>query len=318
MAIAVDGQTDVLIVGAGPAGCMAAATLARYGIDFRLINKCGTRTQAGHASAFQPRTQEILQTLDLRHALDKQGHRLTETSFWTGDERDNFRRSYVGREVIHPTPYPYLFNSDQGITEATYEADLLSKGHKVYRYMELVHYDYPELANSNWPLMAYVKNHRSGAIEVWQAKYILGTDGARSTTRKLAQQLALPTSPCYRFNQIRQCDLESFHQQDIYSTYPERNTKYVVDMFLIHTMPHLQYDLKSVPQPFSDTWAARVYEDIDSLGHAVHGVSEKDGALALVRPDGYVSLVTGLDGLDRVVEFLRGFMLEGASQVDES
>jgi phenol 2-monooxygenase len=46
----IQGQTDVLIVGAGPAGCMAASTLARYGIDFRLIDKRAARTQAGHAS----------------------------------------------------------------------------------------------------------------------------------------------------------------------------------------------------------------------------------------------------------------------------
>jgi phenol 2-monooxygenase len=30
-------RTDVLIVGAGPAGCMAAATLQRYDINFCLI-----------------------------------------------------------------------------------------------------------------------------------------------------------------------------------------------------------------------------------------------------------------------------------------
>jgi phenol 2-monooxygenase (NADPH) len=43
-------QVDVLIVGAGPAGCMAASTLARYGIDFRLMDKRAARTQAGHSS----------------------------------------------------------------------------------------------------------------------------------------------------------------------------------------------------------------------------------------------------------------------------
>ena len=30
---------DVLIVGAGPTGFMAAATLARYGVSFKLIDK---------------------------------------------------------------------------------------------------------------------------------------------------------------------------------------------------------------------------------------------------------------------------------------
>lgn len=43
-------RTDVLIVGAGPAGCMAAATLARYGIDFEIVDKRAIGTVTGHAS----------------------------------------------------------------------------------------------------------------------------------------------------------------------------------------------------------------------------------------------------------------------------
>jgi phenol 2-monooxygenase len=47
----IQGQTDVLVVGAGSASCIAASTRARYRIDFRLINKRAARTQAGHASS---------------------------------------------------------------------------------------------------------------------------------------------------------------------------------------------------------------------------------------------------------------------------
>ncbi|EON62549.1 hypothetical protein W97_01773 [Coniosporium apollinis CBS 100218] len=51
-----DLSTDVLKVGTGPAGYMAALTLARYNVDFRIIDQHPLRRQNGHASGLQPRT----------------------------------------------------------------------------------------------------------------------------------------------------------------------------------------------------------------------------------------------------------------------
>lgn len=175
-------RTDVLIAGAGPAGVMAAATLQRYDVNFCIIDKRPTRTQTGHASAFQPRTQEILQTMNLLHDLDGKGHRLTETSFWMRNDIGVLSRSFTGAEVVHPTPYQYLFNTDQGMTEDVFEKNLESQGQRVYRFMELMTYEYNN--DHEWPITAHIKNHASGAIETWLTKYILGADGARSATRE--------------------------------------------------------------------------------------------------------------------------------------
>lgn len=176
-------STDVLIVGAGPAGLMAAITLARYGIDFTIIDKSPVRVAAGHASAFQPRTQEILQTMNLLHELDQRGHRHTNTAFWQGDEDGRLRRTSRSREVVHPTPYPYVFNTDQGICEEVFAQELRKRGHTIFRPFELIDIEYTDDGSETYPLRAHILNTGSQNIETWAAKYILGTDGARSSTR---------------------------------------------------------------------------------------------------------------------------------------
>ncbi|GAB7354572.1 hypothetical protein MBLNU459_g5022t2 [Dothideomycetes sp. NU459] len=168
------GRADVLIIGAGPAGCMAGSTLARYGVDFRIFDKNPTRTQTGHASAFQPRTQEILQTIGLLQKLDNLGHRLTETAFWRPNPAGDLERVSMGPEVVH----------HQGLTEQTFEDDIVARGHKIDRFMEFIGYESSTNSDSEWPLKVYVKNGISGTIDVWFTKYVLGTDGARSMTRR--------------------------------------------------------------------------------------------------------------------------------------
>ncbi|PMD43046.1 hypothetical protein L207DRAFT_542465 [Hyaloscypha variabilis F] len=494
---------------------------------------------------FQPPTQEILQILNLRQKLDELGHRLTETSFWSVDEGKRLSRDNVGREVINPTHYQYLFNSDQGINEGIFEADLISRGFRVGRFLEIVDYEYQD-RDPAWPLIAYIKNHVSGAIEALAEKLHLGgedvwavadvflntnfpdtrrrvairspycgcmliprkddglhvflqltpedvqmldeakkqsasqglhsseafklLDIAQSQAQKLlrpykivntfrdqrgsvfllgdachtyslkagqgmnisisaaynltwklalvmkglaspelldtyeterkhvatllinfdakfaeaftqrtnlddtkftlvnmkstepaipgkrllsvplirqlggnsvqlldempadgrfhlfvyasrpltseafvrlSEFLSSPKSPVHRFSEKTPHHLGSFHQETITSAYPKANFNYVVDVSLLHTTPHLEVDLELLPQPLSDKWPTRVDEDFDSKGHVIHGISEEDGALVLVRPDGYVSVVTALDKPQVIVDFLDSFSVDG-------
>lgn len=130
---------------------------------------------------------------------------------------------------------------------------------------------------------------------------------------KLAHALTAPTSPTYRFNSAPPHTLTPFQQQDIHSTsLPEAaNAKYAVDVFLVHTLPHLDHDHRDFPAAFVSTWASRIYEDVGGKGHAIFGVDPEAGALALVRPDGYVGLVTALEALEDVVAFLGDILIEG-------
>ena len=112
---------------------------------------------------------------------------MSETAFWSPDGVDGrlLRRS-VGSEVTSATLFPYVLVIDQGNIEGVFEADLASRGIKIERPTELIHYTYDANLSSFWPLTAYVRNHVSGIIEVWHAKYILGSDGAESIVRHIA------------------------------------------------------------------------------------------------------------------------------------
>ena len=181
---------DVLIVGAGPTGFMAAATLARYGISFRLIDKRLQQVFQGQAAGLQPRTAEIMHSLGFRHTLARRGHRFYETSFWLRTE-SGLRRSEKSpeKEVIHATPYPFVTCMHQGHTETMFSEDLASWGIAVDRPLEYI--DHTNSGSGKYPLKAHLKNWISGMTEEVPVKYILGCDGARSAVRS---QVAVESS----------------------------------------------------------------------------------------------------------------------------
>jgi FAD binding domain len=58
-------RNDVLIIGAGPSGLFAAAELARHGVGARLIEREVRPHREARATAIQPGTLEILETVGL-------------------------------------------------------------------------------------------------------------------------------------------------------------------------------------------------------------------------------------------------------------
>ncbi|KAH8689365.1 hypothetical protein BGW36DRAFT_390730 [Talaromyces proteolyticus] len=174
---------DVLVVGAGPAGFMASLTLARYDINVRIIDARPERIQTGHAGGVQPRTQEILQTLNLRHRLDIQGNHVSETAFWAIDEGGKFQRTHIGGEIQNPTPYPWILSIPQRETERAFDEDLKSRGFVVDRPVELVNFTYTD--DQEYPLRVSVKNQYTNITSIYRTKYIIGSDGAASKTRQI-------------------------------------------------------------------------------------------------------------------------------------
>ena len=60
-----DGEPQVLVVGAGPAGLIAAITLARYGIECLVVDRRSAPSPLPRATALSVRTMELLRAWGL-------------------------------------------------------------------------------------------------------------------------------------------------------------------------------------------------------------------------------------------------------------
>ena len=73
---------DLLIIGAGPAGLMAAAWASRQGISARIIDKKSSRIPNGHADGVQARTLEIFDSFDFVEGPLREGFHEIEICSW--------------------------------------------------------------------------------------------------------------------------------------------------------------------------------------------------------------------------------------------
>src|SRR5699024_5498058 len=79
-------EVDVLIVGSGPAGMIAAAQLSQYpGVRTRMIEKRDSRLVIGQADGIQARFVETYQAFGVAEEIMREGYHITEMSFWNPD-----------------------------------------------------------------------------------------------------------------------------------------------------------------------------------------------------------------------------------------
>ncbi|QSZ35693.1 hypothetical protein DSL72_006815 [Monilinia vaccinii-corymbosi] len=86
-------HVDVLIIGAGPAGLMAATWMARCGINARIVDKRGNKIFTGQADGLQCRTLEIFDSFDFADRAWKESNHMLEICLWNPDSEGKLRRS---------------------------------------------------------------------------------------------------------------------------------------------------------------------------------------------------------------------------------
>ena len=184
---------DVLIVGAGPAGYMAAAQLSQFpGVLACLIDQRAGRLEIGHADGVQQRSVETFQAFGFANEIMDEAYQITETAFWKPDPADPSR---IHRATTTPddpmglSEFPHLIVNQARILDnfSTFMKNSPSRMGVEWgwEYLSSTIEEDPE--HPDHPVRVQLRR-TSGPDEgsertVW-TKYLIGGDGARSRVRR--------------------------------------------------------------------------------------------------------------------------------------
>ncbi|KAL7628550.1 hypothetical protein AAE478_000065 [Parahypoxylon ruwenzoriense] len=86
-------NVDVLIIGAGPAGLMAACWMAHCGVKARIVDKRNAKIYCGQADGLQCRSLEIFDSLGFADRAWKESNHMIEICMWNPGPNGIIRRS---------------------------------------------------------------------------------------------------------------------------------------------------------------------------------------------------------------------------------
>lgn len=186
-------RMDVMIVGAGPAGTIAAAQLSRFPqISTRLVERSDRRLELANADGVHSRTIETFQAFGFAHEILAEAHEITDMAFWKPDPNDNskiIRESSTRELPTHISEFPMALLTQTRIIDHfnRFMKNAPTRMEPDYGY-EFVDFDVDENADdAEYPVRVTLR-HSSGPQEgeevTVRTKYLVGADGARSQVRK--------------------------------------------------------------------------------------------------------------------------------------
>ena len=172
-------STGVLIVGAGPAGLVLACELARRGIAHRLVERDERPFAGSRGKGLQPRTQEVFEDLGVLDRVRAHGGPYPSMRAYRGDQVTWEGRIDEHREPTADVPYPNSWMLPQWRTGEILRERLDELGGRVETGTALVGFEQDPAG-----VTALLRSD-AGEQRV-RARYLVGTDGGRSTVRRLA------------------------------------------------------------------------------------------------------------------------------------
>ncbi|MBD7996857.1 FAD-dependent monooxygenase [Arthrobacter sp. Sa2CUA1] len=183
-------EVDVLIVGSGPAGMLAAAQLSQFpNITTRIVERRLGRLVIGQADGIQARSVETFQAFGFAEEIIAEAYRITEMCFWRPDPEnpENIVRS--GRALDDPagiSEFPHLIVNQARVLDyfARFMTNSPARMKPDYGY-EFVDLEVDD--DAEYPVSVTLRRtagEDEGAERTVKAKYVVGCDGARSKVRQ--------------------------------------------------------------------------------------------------------------------------------------
>ncbi|MEU3274825.1 FAD-dependent monooxygenase [Saccharomonospora sp. NPDC006951] len=170
-------DTDVLVVGAGPTGLTLACELAVRGVRFRIVDQARMFFGGSRADGIQPRTMEVFHGLGVIEPILASGDLGMVMRAYHGDEVVWEGRMSEPAEPTPSVPYPNIWFVPQFRTEEILRERLAELGARVELSTELT--GFVQDTDGVTATLA-----TGDSTETVRAKYLVGTDGGRSTVRK--------------------------------------------------------------------------------------------------------------------------------------
>lgn len=167
--------TQVLIVGAGPTGLMAACQLARHGVDFLLVDRKARASVHSKALGVQARTLELFEQMDLAERTVEEGAPTRYVIPRAGGRE--LLRLNIGDIGKGLSPFPFLLILPQSRTERLLIDFLEERGHSVHWNTELIDFEQE-------PEGVTARLRTAEGTKTVRADWLVGADGASSTVRQ--------------------------------------------------------------------------------------------------------------------------------------
>jgi 2,4-dichlorophenol 6-monooxygenase len=186
-------ETDVLIVGSGPAGGAAALLLSTYGVRNLVVTKYGRLSDTPRAHITNQRTMEVLRDAGIEDQIIAQAtpqRLMGDTVFCSslaGEELGRLHTWYThpARQADHDLASPSsICDMPQHLMEPVLVENAIARGTS-FRYDT----EFMSLSQDADGVTATVRDRLRGDEYRIRAKYLIGADGGRS---KVAEEIGLP------------------------------------------------------------------------------------------------------------------------------